>query len=147
MNVCINICLFMLIAYIYFCFSLGYQMADNGSNSGNNKLIDIGNMNKKTLFYQIILDGLLFQEIKELLNNTNSGSNNLLNVSRSFQELKKEHFYWKLTRSYSRCYYTSSPYRECITFFMNTKRQQSINFYMCSEVVDVSVLADIHTLV
>jgi hypothetical protein len=42
-------------------------MADNGSNSGNSELIDIGNMNKKTLFYQIILDGLLFQEIKELL--------------------------------------------------------------------------------
>mgnify|MGYP002803800601 CR=1 FL=1 len=28
---------------------------------------NISNMNRRTLFYQIILDGLLFQEIKELL--------------------------------------------------------------------------------
>jgi hypothetical protein len=57
-------------------------MADNGSNSGNSKLPDIGNMNKKTLFYQMILDGLLLQEIKEFLNNTYMGTNNLLNASR-----------------------------------------------------------------
>jgi hypothetical protein len=44
-------------------------MADNGINSGNDKLPVIGNMNKKTLFYQMILDGLLSQEIKEFLNN------------------------------------------------------------------------------
>jgi hypothetical protein len=124
----------------------GYQMADNCSNSGNNKLADIGNMNKKTLFYQIILNGLLFQEIKKLLNNTCIGSNNLLNVSRKFQEIKKEHFYWKLNKQYSRCYYTSSPYRGYITLLMNTKRQVSLNLDGYSEVVDVSVLANIHTL-
>jgi hypothetical protein len=122
-------------------------MADNGSNSRNNKLTDIGNMNQqRTLFFRIILDGLLFKEIKELLNDTNIGSNNLLNVSRKFQELKKEQFYWMLNKEHSRCYYTSSPYRECITLLMNTKRQLSLDLNTCPEVVDVSVLADMHTL-
>jgi hypothetical protein len=62
------------------------------------------------------------------------------------QELKKEHFYWKLNKQYSRCYYTSSPYRERITLLMNTKSQLSLNLDGHSKVVDVSVLADIHTL-
>jgi hypothetical protein len=121
-------------------------MADNGSNSGNNKLTDIGNMNQNTLLYQIILDGLLFQEIKELFNNTYIGSNTSLNISRNFQELEEEHFYWKLNRQYYRCYYTSLPYRECITLLMNTKSQLSLTLNICSEVVDASILADMHTL-
>jgi hypothetical protein len=136
-------------------------MGNIGSNSGRKELTDIGNMNKKTLFYQIILNDFLFQEIKELLNNTNIGSNNLLIVSRTFQKLKKEHFYWKLNKKYSRCYYTSSLYRERITLLMNTKSQLSLLFReritllmtmkiqlslimnTCSEVVDVAILADI----
>jgi hypothetical protein len=103
-------------------------------------------MNRKTLFYQIILDGLLFREIKEFLNNTNISANNLLNVSRKFKELKKDHFYWKLNKKYSLIYYNSSPYRERIRLLIKTKRQLSLNLYHNSEVVDVSVLADIHTL-
>jgi hypothetical protein len=82
-------------------------------------------MNRKTLFYQIILDGLLFQEIKELLNNNNVDANNLLNVSRNFKELKKDHFYWELNKEYSLIYYNSSPYRERITLLIKTKRQLS----------------------
>jgi hypothetical protein len=39
------------------------------------------NMNHTTLFYQIVLDGLLFPEIKVLLNNTCIGLNSLLNVA------------------------------------------------------------------
>jgi hypothetical protein len=104
-------------------------------------------MNRTTLFYQIILDGLLFQEIKEFLSNTITSANNLLDASSNFKELKREHFYWKLTTQYSYLYYISSPYRElCITLLTNTKSQLSLNLSEYPEVVDVSVLADIHTL-
>jgi hypothetical protein len=106
----------------------------------------IGNMNRTTLFYKIILDGLLFQEIKEFLDQTNSSTNNLLNVSREFKELKKDHFYCKMNKKYSLIYYTSSPYRERITLLIKTKRQLSLKLRGFSEVVDVSILADIHTL-
>jgi hypothetical protein len=121
-------------------------MANNGSSTSNSELPDIGNINKKTLFYQMILNGLLFQEIKESLNDDVMGTNNLLNVSIKFQKLKKEHFYWKLNKQYSRYYYTSSPYRERITLVMKTTKQLSLTLNICSEVVDVSILADIHTL-
>jgi hypothetical protein len=121
-------------------------MVNIGSSISNSELPDIGNMNKKTLFYQIMLNGLLFQEIKESLNNSVMGTNNLLNISIKFQELKKEHFYWNLNKQYSRYYYTSLPYRERITLLMKTTRQLSLDLNSCSEIVDVSVLADIHTL-
>jgi hypothetical protein len=68
-------------------------------------------MNRKTLFYQIILDGLLFWETKELLNKNRADANNLLNVSSTFKGLKKDHFYWELNRQYSFLYYNYSPYR------------------------------------
>jgi hypothetical protein len=103
-------------------------------------------MNRTTLFYQIILDDLLFREIKELLKNTNISANNLLNVSRNFKELKKDHFYWELNKKYSLIYCNSSLYRERITLLMKTKSQLSLYLSGYSEVMDVSVLADIHTL-
>jgi hypothetical protein len=102
-------------------------------------------MNHTTLFYQIILDGLLFREIKGLLNNTYTSTNNLLNVSRNFQELKKGHFYRKLNKECSLIYYNSSPYRERIRLLIKTKRQLSLNLKGYTEVIDVSILADIHT--
>jgi hypothetical protein len=92
-------------------------------------------MNNETLFYTIMLDGLLFQEIKELLNNTHIGTNNLLNVSRNFKDLKQENFYWELKKGYSFIYYSSSPYRERITLLVNTKRQLSLQLNGYSEEV------------
>jgi hypothetical protein len=100
-------------------------------------------MKHTTLFYRIILDGLLFREIKELLNNIGFGTNNLINVSRRFGELKKANLYFKLNSQYSINYYKSSPYRERITLLIDTKDQLSLNLERCSEVVDVTVLADI----
>jgi hypothetical protein len=111
-----------------------------------NATTNINNMTHTTLFYEIILDGLLFREIKELLNNTYGGSNNLLSVSRKFQQLKKANLCFKLNRQYSITYYSSSSYRERITLLIDKKDQLSLNLESCSEVVDVTVLADVHNL-
>jgi hypothetical protein len=41
-------------------------MGNNGSKIDDNEVMNSdGNLNRETLFYQIILDGLLFQEIKD----------------------------------------------------------------------------------
>jgi hypothetical protein len=105
-------------------------MANNGSKIGDNELMSsIGNMNRKTLFYQIVVDGLLFQERKAFLNQTKISTNNLLNVSRNFKGLKKDHFYWKLNKVYSLIYYNSSLYRKHIRLLLSTKSQLSIKFF------------------
>jgi len=127
-------------------------MAHNDSNIDKSELMNsIGNMNHKILFDEIILNDLLFQKISEYLNNTNMSENNILNilimnVSKKFQGLKKDHFYWKLNKKYSLIYYNSSPYRERITSLVKTKKQLSLNLSGYREVVDVSDLADVHTL-
>jgi hypothetical protein len=103
-------------------------------------------MNHTTLFYQIILDGLLLQEIKGLLNNTDIGTNNLLNVSRNFEYLKKANFYFKLNSQYSFIYYSSLSYRGRIILLIDKKKQLSLILRSRSEVVNVTVLADVHNL-
>jgi hypothetical protein len=111
-----------------------------------NATTNISNMNDTTLFYQIIFNGLLFREIKELLNGTSIGTNNLLNVSRNFKDLKKANLHFKLNRQYSFTYYSSSSYRERITLLIDTKKQLSLEFNDHPEVVDITVLADVHNL-
>jgi hypothetical protein len=98
-------------------------------------------MNRTILFYQIILDGLLFREIKEFLNITIISVNELLNASSNFKELKRN-----ILIGNSHLYHISSPYRKRITLLVNTKSQLSLKLNGFFEVVDVSVLADIHTL-
>jgi hypothetical protein len=48
---------------------------------------NINNMNHMTLFYEIILNNDIFQQVKEFLNDSRIGSNNLLNVSIEFHGL------------------------------------------------------------
>ncbi len=68
----------------------------NGTESrqGRSEVSNIVKINHTTDFHQIILNNDIFQQLKELLNDTHSGTNYLLNASIGFQELKKAHFYW-----------------------------------------------------
>jgi hypothetical protein len=68
------------------------------------------------LFYKVI--DTLFQLFQDLLNDTNIGMNNLLNISRYFQLLKKAIFHWVLSRQYSLFYYNSSDYRDEISLII-----------------------------
>jgi hypothetical protein len=115
------------------------MIVNKGSGARNNSDLT-------TLFYQIILNDDIFQQLKELLNNTCNGTNNLLNVSRDFEESKKAYFYWELNRQYSLLYYSSSPFRERIALLINTKRQLSLNLSDYSQVVGVTVLIDVNAL-
>jgi hypothetical protein len=116
------------------------------SRQGRSEVTNIFKINRKNSFHQIILNNDIFQHLKELLNDTYSGTNNLLNASIDFQELKKASFYWKLTKHYSLTYYCSSLYREHITMLINSKRQLSVNLSKCFGIIDVSVLGGVHTL-
>ena len=116
------------------------------SRQGRSELTNIVKKNRATAFHQIISNNDIFQQLKELLNDTHIGTNNLLNVSIDFKELKKESFYWKLTKHYSLTYYCSSSYRRHITMLMKSKRQLSVNVSPCSRIVDVSVLSGVHDL-
>jgi hypothetical protein len=83
--------------------------------TNNVDLTNMNNINHTTLFYEIILNDDIFQQIKELLNNTLIGTNTLLNVSMDFHVLKEANFHFKLNRQYSFTYYSSLSYRERIT--------------------------------
>jgi hypothetical protein len=116
------------------------------SRQGRREVTNIIKTYRTTAFHLIISNNDIFQQLKELLNDTHIGTNNLLNVSIDFQELKKAHFYWKLTKHYSLTYYCSSSYREHITMLINSKMQLSVNVSRCSGIVDVSALGGVHTL-
>jgi hypothetical protein len=130
-------------------------MGNNNSNYGNDEKIKINNTQNTaidnsdhiSLFYQVITNDLIFQQLQEFLNDTNIGTNNLLNVSkRCFHHLKKENYYWKLNRQYSLIYYLSLKYRESILTLMNTRRQLSLDLSNRSIIVDVSVLSEEYDL-
>jgi hypothetical protein len=116
------------------------------SREGRSEVSSIAERNRTTPFHQIISNNDIFQQVKALLNDTHIGTNNLLNASINFQELKKAHFYWKLTENYSSIYYCSSPYRVHITMLINSKMQLSVNISRCSRRIDVSVLSGVHAL-
>jgi hypothetical protein len=114
---------------------------DDNINSDTN--IMINNDNPIPLFYQVLTNDLTFQQVHELLNDTNIGVNYLFNVSRIyFQCMKKASFYWKLNRDYSLVYYKSAEYRERISMLIDTKSQVALDLSYCFEVVDVSILSE-----
>jgi hypothetical protein len=125
-------------------------VTDQKTNS-NSSLGNVGDLNiciasHIPLFYVVVLNDLIFQQLQELLHHTNTSLNNLLSVSRTFESIKKTNFYWKLNKRYSLTYYKSVQYRERIALLTNIKTQLSLNLRDCFEVSNVSVLADIHTL-
>jgi hypothetical protein len=99
-----------------------------------------------SLFYKVILNDLIFQQLNELLNETNIGTNNLLNVSKKFESLKKEHFYFKLNRKYSLTYKNSSLYRERLSLRTNSKKQLSLDLSEFLGLHDVSAHADVRDI-
>lgn len=132
-----------LILLLYFLYS-GFKFAKNDSDIGST---ESDNTDNTPLFYQVILIDLVFQQLQELLNDSNIGTNNLLKVSRRYlQNLKKASFHWKLNRQNSLTYCNSSEYRESISLLINTRKQLSLHLNGCSDVVDVSELGGIYSL-
>jgi hypothetical protein len=122
-------------------------MADNDSSSlGNVVDSNICFAGRIPLFCEVVLNDLIFQQLQELLNNSSTSLNNLLNVSRTFVSIKKTNFYWRLNKQYSLVYYKSALYRDRIMLLTSIKTRLSLNLRDCFEVSNVSVLADIHTL-
>jgi hypothetical protein len=56
-------------------------MNDDDSVICKSESINIENHSPIPLFYQVVLNDLIFQQLKELINDANMGMNNLLNVS------------------------------------------------------------------
>jgi hypothetical protein len=130
-------------------------MGNNNSNFGNDEETNISNTANITiddrdhisLFFQVITNDLIFQQLQEFLNDTNIGTNNLLNVSkRYFNHLKKANYYWKFNRQYSLIYYHSLKYRKLVLSLMNKRRQLSLDLSNRSIIVDVSVLSEEYDL-
>jgi hypothetical protein len=121
-------------------------MGNKSGKVGSSKETTVSNNRRLSLFYEVILNDLLFKELKDFLNETIIGTNCLLNVSRHFQHLKKANFHWSLDRQYSWNYYNSSQYRERLSLLMNTKSQLSLELIGYHEVVDVKILKDVYYL-
>jgi len=122
------------------------QQTNSNTSVGNVADLNICVARHFPLFYVVVLNDLIFQQLQELLNHTNTSLNHLLSVSRTFGSIKKTNFFWKLNKKYSLAYYKSAQYRERIASLTNIKTQLSLNLRDCFEVSNVSVLADIHTL-
>ena len=73
--------------------------------------------------------------------------NALLMISKKLVLLKRCYFRWNLTRVASQRYNQSQPYRDILMSLMTYPRKQlKINLNGCSEVTDVSMLDNVHTL-
>ena len=104
----------------------------------------------------------LFKEIQKYVN-----INNLLNITNLPEDIKKELYFWNLSKKYSLKFYKDLKFREIIISKMyNTKKQLQINlnYYNLTDISklgniylldlsdsyklrDVSVLGIVHTLV
>jgi hypothetical protein len=62
------------------------------SRQGRSEVSNLVKIYRTTAFHLIISNNDIFQQLKELLNDTHSGTNNLLNVSIDFQECKEGTF-------------------------------------------------------
>jgi hypothetical protein len=80
------------------------------------------------------------------LNDTNIGTNDLLNVSKKFECFKKGHFYWKLNRRYSLSYKNSSLYRNRLSLLINSRNQLSLDLSEFLGLHDVSAHADVRDI-
>lgn len=149
---------------------------DNLNSEGSH----MDNMTVTSLFHKVILTDVLFQQIcgflinadpKNLVSiylglgpilykNNHININNLLNVSGKFGILKKEKFYWKLNKKYSKSYYYDDIYKSKLDSLLtdtgtqlslNLSRQIStlgslLNSSWHPKISDVSSLGNVHTL-
>lgn len=108
--------------------------------------------NSTALFYKVMLNESIFEQVQGYLNKINgtyrNDTNNVLNLSRKFQVLKKAKFYWKLTKESSAQYYFDDNYRSKVNMLLtHTKLQLRLDLSgHYGNITDVSVLSDIHTL-
>lgn len=142
------------------CFS-----GNKCSNISNRSCNDDSESNDIPLFDRVILNDLIFHKIEGFLNDTNIDANNLLNVCKKFEIMKKEKFYWKLNRKYSAEYYHCSIFKIRLDSLLTSTRTQlsltfkkttDMGYYFDSEgvqiqkrypeITDVNSLGNIHEL-
>jgi hypothetical protein len=118
------------------------KMVDNSSSSGK----------ITTLFYKVMLNELIFEQVQgylDIISGTDRKDiNNLLNLSRKFEVLKKAKFYWKLTKESSAQCYFDDNYRSKVNLQLtHTKLRLQLDL-SChyGNITDASSLNNIHTL-
>jgi hypothetical protein len=86
------------------------------------------------------------EEIFQIIGNY-TNINNLLNSTAKLNNVKKKLFYWKLNRQFSIKYYQNEIFREELLVKMNDiNKQLSLILAYYHKDIDVSILANIHTL-
>jgi hypothetical protein len=92
--------------FFYKCKNLNNDKNDDSYGSTDNSSMN--------LFNKAILNDKVFQQLQGLLNYPNIDVNNLLNVSKCFEVMKKSWFYWKLNKAYSAEYFHSPAFRSTL---------------------------------
>jgi hypothetical protein len=110
-------------------------------------------------FEKVILIEEIFQQVRDFLNDTKTGANNILNVSRKCQDIKKSSYYWKLNRASSLEYYGNIFYKSRLDSLLTNGKSQiainlkctlcdvhNLNMIICSAIRDVSAFGNVHAL-
>lgn len=105
-------------------------------------------------FHTVISNDLLYEVPQGFLNF--NGLNNLLDVNRSFNALKKTKFYWKLNNEYSSKYYYDDNFKSTLDTLLTNRRTQlslilskryrSAFRFLLRDVIDVNNLGNVHEL-
>mmetsp|Transcript_19175 Transcript_19175/g.18518 ORF Transcript_19175/g.18518 Transcript_19175/m.18518 type:complete len:172 (-) Transcript_19175:301-816(-) len=122
------------------------QFAIEEEEKLNFKQTSVYSRTSPSLFYKAVLNDLIFQQLQGFLNDTNIGTNDLLNVSKKFECFKKGHFYWKLNRRYSLSYKNSSLHRNRLSLLINSRNQLSLDLSEFLGLHDVSAHADVRDI-
>jgi hypothetical protein len=85
-------------------------MYNNGFKFSNRDIRNTDTVRDMTDNYldKVFAIDVLFQQIKDFLNCSNTSMNNILNASKKIQTLKSTKFYWNLSRKYSAKYYNKN---------------------------------------
>jgi hypothetical protein len=125
------------------------QISKAEAEKSNFKQNTVYNDKSVSLFYQVMLNDLIFQQLQELLNHTSStsstniGMNNLLNVSIKFLCMKKANYYWKLNRWFSLTYRNSLMFRERMLLLTNSEKQLLLDCTEYYDISDISALSEV----
>jgi hypothetical protein len=95
----------------------------------------------------MILTEFVLLEVQEFLGRSKSDVNNLVNVSRKFQEIKRSNYYWKLNKDQSSEYHNDVTFKSRLdSLLSNASMQSSLNLNDFNTISDVSALGNVHTL-
>ncbi len=107
----------------------------------------IGISNVKTILVRMILTEFIFRQVQEYLDHNKTDINNISNVSREFQEIKRSNFYWKLNKGRSLAYCNDGTFKSRLdSLLSNTGLQLSLNLNSCGMNSDISALGNVNTL-